>query len=211
MGGNARHGIIRGPHPPETAPTGLQKLKDTYSRGARGPLTTRTPPGQGNGAPAGHAEVRGRGLGMSAVGSRLTELVFGRFRHQIHAQGVPATMSDLRRVRGHGSHVSHSVTKFGLIVERRTHDQVTREPMEFLSLAHWTGIVETELFVATYRSYGLATVRYPVSVIEGNGFSLRVLRAGKPRVVQFGGSEHAESLKSELALPIISERPMGRQ
>ena len=34
--------------------------------------------------------------------------------------------------------------------------------MKFLSLADWTGIIETEVFAKTYRSYGLATVRYPV-------------------------------------------------
>jgi hypothetical protein len=64
-----------------------------------------------------------------------------------------------------------------------------REPMKFLSLADWTGIVETELFAQTYKSYGLATIRYPVLEIEarveafenGMGFSLRALRAGKPR------------------------------
>jgi len=49
--------------------------------------------------------------------------------------------------------------------------------------------VETELFATTYRSYGLATVRYPVLEVtatveafeNGRGFSLRVLRAGQPR------------------------------
>ena len=53
-------------------------------------------------------------------------------------------------------------------------------------------MVETELFAATYRAYGLATVRYPVLEVtgcvegyeNGKGFSLRVLRAGKPRTVQ---------------------------
>ena len=53
--------------------------------------------------------------------------------------------------------------------------------------ADWTGIVETELFAQTYRTYGLATVRYQVLEIEarvepfenGKGFSLRVMRAGK--------------------------------
>ena len=42
----------------------------------------------------------------------------------------------------------------------------------------------------TYRSYGLATVRYPVLEVTATvepfenrrGFSLRVLRAGKPRL-----------------------------
>jgi hypothetical protein len=38
--------------------------------------------------------------------------------------------------------------------------------MKFLSLADWTGIIETELFAKTYKSYGLATVRYPVLEIE---------------------------------------------
>ena len=45
--------------------------------------------------------------------------------------------------------------------------------MKFLSIADWTGIVETELFSKTYRSYGLATVRYPV--LE-NRSSRRTLR-----------------------------------
>jgi hypothetical protein len=51
-------------------------------------------------------------------------------------------------------------------------------------------MVETELFAATYKNYGLATVRYPVLEIEatveafenGRGFSLRVRRAGRPRM-----------------------------
>jgi hypothetical protein len=50
-------------------------------------------------------------------------------------------------------------------------------------------MVETELFAPTYRSYGLATVRYPVLEItgrvepfeNGRGFTLRVQRAGRPR------------------------------
>jgi DNA polymerase III alpha subunit len=85
--------------------------------------------------------------------------------------------------------VGQTVTTCGLVVEQRTHHQITGEPMKFLSLADWTGIVETELFAQTYKSYGLATVRYPVLEVEarvepfdnGRGFSLRVLRAGKPR------------------------------
>ena len=88
-----------------------------------------------------------------------------------------------------GEFVGETVTTCGLVVEQRTHHQVTGEPMKFLSLADWTGIVETELFAPTYRSYGLATVRYPVLEIEarvepfdnGRGYSLRALRAGKPR------------------------------
>ena len=34
--------------------------------------------------------------------------------------------------------------------------------MKFLTLADLTGMVETELFAQTYKSYALATVRYPV-------------------------------------------------
>ncbi len=88
-----------------------------------------------------------------------------------------------------GRHVGEKVVTCGLVVEQRTHHQITGEPMKFLTLADWTGLVETELFAATYRSYGLAAVRHPVLEVEatvepfenGHGFSLRVLRAGKPR------------------------------
>jgi hypothetical protein len=51
-------------------------------------------------------------------------------------------------------------------------------------------MIEAELFAPTYKSYGLATVRYSVLEIEacvepfenGRGYSLRALRAGKPRI-----------------------------
>jgi DNA polymerase III alpha subunit len=86
-------------------------------------------------------------------------------------------------------HVGETAVTCGLVVEQRTHHQITGEPMKFLTLADWTGMVETELFAQTYKSYGLATVRYPVLEItatvepfdNGRGFSLRVLRAGAPR------------------------------
>ena len=88
-----------------------------------------------------------------------------------------------------GEMVGQTVTVCGLVVEQRIHHQTTGEPMKFLSLADWTGIVETELFAPTYRTYGLATVRYPVLEIEaqveayenGRGFSLRALAARRPR------------------------------
>ena len=62
--------------------------------------------------------------------------------------------------------------------------------MKILKLADWTGTVETELFAQTYKSYGLATVRYPVLEVTATvepfenerGFSLRVPWAGKPRI-----------------------------
>jgi hypothetical protein len=61
--------------------------------------------------------------------------------------------------------------------------------MKFITIADWTGIIETELFASTYKSYGLNTIRYRVLEItatvepfENNrGYTLRVLRAGKPR------------------------------
>ena len=88
-----------------------------------------------------------------------------------------------------GQFVGQVVTTCGLVVEQRTHHQITGEPMKFLTLADWTGMVETELFAKTYKSYGLATVRYPVLEVQarvepfenGRGFSLRALRAGRPR------------------------------
>jgi hypothetical protein len=47
------------------------------------------------------------------------------------------------------------------------------------------------LFASTYKTYGLATVRYRVLEVEARvepfendrGYSLRVLRAGKPRTL----------------------------
>ncbi len=88
-----------------------------------------------------------------------------------------------------GEFIGQTVQICGLVVEQRVHHQITGEPMKFLSLADWTGIIETELFAKTYKSYGLATVRYPVLEIEarvepfenGRGFSLRALRVGQPR------------------------------
>jgi DNA polymerase III alpha subunit len=86
-------------------------------------------------------------------------------------------------------HIGETVVTCGLVVEQRTHHQITGEAMKFLTLADWTGMVETELFAQTYKNYGLATVRYPVLEVtatvepfeNGRGFSLRVLRADKPR------------------------------
>lgn len=93
-----------------------------------------------------------------------------------------------------GEFIGEEVVVCGLIIEQRTHHQITGEPMKFMTLCDWTGMVETELFAASYRSYGLATVRYPVlevvAVVEpyenGRGFSLRVLRAGRARNQDFG-------------------------
>lgn len=61
-------------------------------------------------------------------------------------------------------HVGETVMACGLVVEQRTHHQITSDLMKFLTPADWTGIVETELFAQTYRNYGLSTVRYPVLI-----------------------------------------------
>ena len=95
-------------------------------------------------------------------------------------------------VAGLSAHVGRQVVTCGLVVEQRTHHQITGEPMKFLTLADWTGMIETELFAQTYKSYGLATIRYPVLEItaqiepyeNGRGYSLRALRAGRPRLIQ---------------------------
>jgi DNA polymerase III alpha subunit len=85
--------------------------------------------------------------------------------------------------------IGEEVVVCGLIIEQRTHHQVTGEPMKFMTMCDWTGMVETELFASTYRGYGLATVRYPVLEVvarvepyeNGRGFSLRVMRAADVR------------------------------
>jgi DNA polymerase-3 subunit alpha len=89
-----------------------------------------------------------------------------------------------------GEHIGEQIVTCGLVIEQRLFHQVTGEPMKFLTIADWTGIIETELFARTYQSYGLNTIRYRVLEItatvepyENNrGHTLRVLRAGKPRV-----------------------------
>ena len=88
-----------------------------------------------------------------------------------------------------GEFIGQTVVTCGLVVESRVHHQASGEPMKFMTIADRTGIVETELFAASYRSHALATLRYPVLEVEGrvepfengNGSTLRVLRAGKPR------------------------------
>jgi DNA-directed DNA polymerase III PolC len=96
-----------------------------------------------------------------------------------------------------GEHIGEQIVTCGLVIEQRLFHQVTGEPMKFLTLADWTGIVETELFARTYQSYGLNTIRYRVLEItakvepyENNrGHTLRVLRADKPR--HHGGRDGA--------------------
>jgi error-prone DNA polymerase len=100
-----------------------------------------------------------------------------------------------------GEFVGETVTTCGLVVEQRTHHQITGEPMKFLTLADWTGMVETEFFAQTYKNYALATVRYPVlgvtATVEpfenGRGFSLRALAARNPRTAIRQGGGHCDA------------------
>jgi len=88
-----------------------------------------------------------------------------------------------------GQFVGQEITVCGLVIEDRVHHQAGGEPMKFLTLADWMGMIETELFARTYKTYGLATVRYPVLEVtarvepfeNGRGHSLRVMRADRPR------------------------------
>jgi len=92
-------------------------------------------------------------------------------------------------VRDLPAHAGEQVTCCGLVVEDRITQQMTGEPMKFMTLADYTGMVETELFAATYRRHGLTTIRYPVLEVTGTvesfdnqrGFTLRVRSAHPPR------------------------------
>ena len=80
-----------------------------------------------------------------------------------------------------GEHIGEQIVTCGLVIEQRLFHQATGEPMKFITIADWTGIVETELFAKTYKSYGLNTVRYRVLEItatvepfeNGRGHTLR--------------------------------------
>jgi DNA-directed DNA polymerase III PolC len=95
-----------------------------------------------------------------------------------------------------GEHCGEQIVTCGLVIEQRLFHQVTGEPMKFITIADWTGVVETELFARTYKTYGLTTIRYPVLEItatvepfeSGLGFTLRVLRAAKPRTKTSAGN-----------------------
>ncbi len=83
-----------------------------------------------------------------------------------HTDAEPVLILICPLARAGGVGRGRSGVMCGLIIEQRTYHQVTGEAMKFLTLCDGTGMVETELFAATYRSYGLATVRYPVLEIS---------------------------------------------
>ena len=77
----------------------------------------------------------------------------------------------------------------GLIIADRSHHQITGERMKFITICDHTGIIECELFAATYRRFGLATVQFAAVEVEATvtlfdnalGCTLDVQRVGKPR------------------------------
>ena len=155
-------------------------------------------PGTGSGARLGEGGGAAARLPASlAEPSRLQRLTWEAGLLGFPASGHPLelhpeiawdTYCPVKRL---GDFSGQEVTLCGLVIEDRVHHQVTGEPMKFLTLCDWTGMVETELFAQSYRSYGLATVRYPVLEVtgrvepfeNGRGHTLRVMRAGKPRTV----------------------------
>ena len=95
-----------------------------------------------------------------------------------------------------GRYGHQRVTVCGLIVVSRSHVQANGMPMKFISICDYTGIIECEIFAGAYRAYGLATIRYPVVEVTAEvapfdnrtGFTLRVLRVGKPRQKAVGSN-----------------------
>ena len=101
-------------------------------------------------------------------------------------------------IREIGSYAGRRVTICGLVIADRFHQQNDGQPMKFLSLCDHTGMLETEMFTAAFRRFGLETLRHPVLEItgtvtpfEGNrGFSLRIEAVRRPRR-KAGGSPGA--------------------
>ena len=99
---------------------------------------------------------------------------------------------------------NQQVTTCGLIVQERLYSQVTGDPMKFLTICDYTGMVECELFAETYARFGIATVRYAVLEVTAivvpfdnqRGFSLQVQQAGKPRSINPSSAVWADAKKS---------------
>ena len=80
------------------------------------------------------------------------------------------------------------VTCCGLVIQERVAQQVNGEPMKFMSIADWTGIIETELFADIYKRFGLTAARHPVLAITATvmpfenrlGHTLRVHHVCEP-------------------------------
>ena len=91
-------------------------------------------------------------------------------------------------IRDLANYAGQRVTTCGLIIADRSHHQVSGDRMKFITICDRTGIVECEIFAATYRRFGLATVRFAAVEVEGMvtafenglGYTLDVQRVGKP-------------------------------
>ena len=87
-----------------------------------------------------------------------------------------------------GKHMGERVTVCGLTFADRITHQEDGQPMKFISLCDYTGFVETELFAAVYRAFGMETIKSPVIELEGfvepfenkMGYTLRVLKVRTP-------------------------------
>ena len=92
-------------------------------------------------------------------------------------------------IRDLARYAGQRVTTCGLIIADRSHHQITGDQMKFITICDHTGIIECELFAATYRRFGLATVQFAVVEVEATvtpfdnnlGCTLDVQRVGKPR------------------------------
>lgn len=92
-------------------------------------------------------------------------------------------------VQNLGQFVGQRVTTCGLIIADRSHHQVTGDQMKFITICDYTGMIECELFAATYRRFGLATIQFEAVEVEATvtpfdnrrGHTLDVHRVGKPR------------------------------
>jgi error-prone DNA polymerase len=103
--------------------------------------------------------------------------------HPLIAWHTYCPIAELHRYHG------QRVTVCGLIILSRSYLQHNGQPMKFISICDYTGIVECEIFAAAYRLYGLNTVRYPVVQVTAEvkpfdnkaGYTLEVLRVEKVR------------------------------
>ena len=92
-------------------------------------------------------------------------------------------------IRDLAKYAGQRVITCGLIIADRSHHQVTGDRMKFITICDHTGIIECELFAATCRRFGLATVQFAAVEVEATvtlfdnalGCTLDVQRVGKPR------------------------------
>ena len=87
-----------------------------------------------------------------------------------------------------GKRFGERVKICGLSFADRIAYQENGQPMKFISVCDYSGFVETELFAAVYKAYGMETIKSPLIELEGfvepfenkKGCTLRVLRVTQP-------------------------------